>query len=43
MLHFTGKETEAQRLSDLFESPPGGLSIVDIGLEPLDQGSFLSD
>lgn len=43
MLHFTDKETEAQRLSDLFKNPPGGLSVIDIGLELSDQSSFLND
>lgn len=29
MLHFTEKETEAQRLSDLFKNPPGGLAVIE--------------
>lgn len=42
MLHFKGKETEAQRLSDLFKNSPGGWLEIDLGLKIPDQSPFLS-
>lgn len=41
MLHFIGKETEAQRLNDLFKNSLGGSLVIDLGLKIPNQSSFL--